>query len=689
MTGPGGDKDIPVLGFGQEGRAWMQVLLMTANAVRQYRMTVDRAAWSQERAASRATQRYAADLDPRVRAMAAADEAAFRAANENDPAGFEHKRSRGPQFGWTVHTSAGPMPKDSPSGMNGAWGLWAHGSYGEKSLSIFVVAPDQETALRLRDEVTEGEQRTLKDLGKLGTYGFMRAEHARTEVREGPTPLRRRLSESLHEAWPDDRNLAAAVMEPGIGESGPDYSVVDRLTQRLRGLEDRGYSMVDVLRRVDLGEVRRAYEQRDEASMDIVAARVDRSVQDLAAGLQVVDADPVDPVVAREAREALDKGLRESGVEHDRVYGSSGLGRLRAQLIDLRSGGHDLDELLKDLPGEKISSAREPAAYLWAVLEQRARTSTPTEAGYEPGRAAGETQTGIGKTGPDLGPAERMIRRHFAPRAADSVITCAAWPGLAKQLLAWKEQGAPISAELTQTAQSIEGRLPSRSTPAAYLKSVLRRGIDFRENWSRRSGESEEAQRDSTHAARVRLATEVVDPGPVGPLTEAMRDGVPPPPFDVHRLDPTNAIDRVGLEMARGAGTVRDDDYIEQVLAAPDPGEVWARFNRVAEARGRAADAEAQAAGHARTPDDLSTVPREDLIGQAEAGVDRRRADRDRALARAEEIGAPTAAALRAESAHRPPEIEPGAASPPRSRPITESSSPPVPVRRQTPGPIR
>ncbi|WP_337819626.1 hypothetical protein, partial [Pseudonocardia sp. Ae707_Ps2] len=114
---------------------------------------------------------------------------------------------------------------------------------------------------------------------------------------------------------------------------------------------------------------------------------------------------------------------------------------------------------------------------------------------------------------------------------------------------------------------------------------------------------------------------------------------------------------RAALEMARGAGTVEDDDYIEQILLAPDPGEVWMRFNRADGARGRADQAEEWAVVQARTLDDPDTRPREDLIGQAEveAGAEQRRADRDRALAHAEEAGAPTAAALRVEVAHRPP----------------------------------
>lgn len=226
------DQDVPLLSPGREQiQAWTQLMLVTANALRQRRMELGQAAWSQQRAAARTAQQYANDLDPRVRAMAAADEAAFREAGASGAEGFEHRTSDEPQFGWTVHTTAGPMPENSPSGTRGAWGLWAHGSYHEKSLSVFVVVPDRESALRLRDEVTRGEQRTLKSLGELGTYGFLRAEHARTEVREDEVQLRERLAHGLYTAWAHDPGLVAGVLRPARDENDVDYSSIDQLAR--------------------------------------------------------------------------------------------------------------------------------------------------------------------------------------------------------------------------------------------------------------------------------------------------------------------------------------------------------------------------------------------------------------------------------------------------------------------------
>ncbi|OLL70269.1 hypothetical protein Ae168Ps1_6138c [Pseudonocardia sp. Ae168_Ps1] len=667
------DQDVPLLSPGREQvQAWTQLMLVTANALRQRRMELGQAAWSQQRAAARTVQQYANDLDPRVRAMAAADEAAFREASANGAEGFEHRTSADPQFGWTVHTTAGPMPENSPSGMRGAWGLWAHGSYAEKSLSVFVVVPDRETALGLQDEVTRGEQRTLKSLRDLGTYGFQRAEHARTEVRENDDQLRERLAYSLEAAWSDDRDLVAGVMTPGRGEDGDDYSSIDRLAGQLRELEDRGYNMVEVLARLNTRELRERYNSH---AADL-AGHTRALVRQLGTRLNVVDVEPVDPVVAREAAHALIRGLQDAGIDPNRVYQGSRFDQLRAKLTDLRSEGHDLAKLLADLPGDKINTARDPAAYLGVVVEKRPATSSLSEANREPGRAAAEAEAGIHKTGPDLGPAERMMRRYLAPQTADSVVSCRAWPGLAKQLLAWKEEGAPLAEELARVP---EERIRNADIPAGYLKTLLRRGVDLRQNAARTAAEAAGQERGARHTARVRDLTGLDEPGRWGPVPEAVRDGVPPPPFEVRELDPTNVVDRTALEMSRGAGTVEDDAYIEQILAAPDPGEIWSKFNRAADAWERAVEAEEQALERAQTPDDPAPEPREDLIGQDAASSERRRADHDRAIAQAEEAGAPTAAALRAEVAHRPPTTEPGAAVGPKP---AANPAPPAPSRQ-------
>ncbi|WP_224392789.1 hypothetical protein [Pseudonocardia sp. ICBG1293] len=142
-----------------------------ATTLRQHRLDQGRAAFSDQQAALRRGAQYTRDLDPRVAAMAADDETAFRHAATTDTAataGFEGLASLDPQFGWTVHTTIGPLPDHAPSGGQGCWGLWAHGRSGEKELSVFVVVPDRDLATALRDEVTHGHQRTLKpDLAQI------------------------------------------------------------------------------------------------------------------------------------------------------------------------------------------------------------------------------------------------------------------------------------------------------------------------------------------------------------------------------------------------------------------------------------------------------------------------------------------------------------------------------------------
>ncbi len=48
---------------------------------------------------------------------------------------------------------------------------------------------------------------------------------------------------------------------------------------------------------------------------------------------------------------------------------------------------------------------------------------------------------------------------------------------------------------------------------------------------------------------------------------------MPPTPFDIHQLDPTNVFEREVLRAARGAGTAADDDYIDTLLTAEHPTE--------------------------------------------------------------------------------------------------------------------
>ncbi|WP_224392957.1 hypothetical protein [Pseudonocardia sp. ICBG1293] len=677
------EQDVPLLGIGREQtQAWTQTALAVANLLRQRRMELDQRAWSLERAAARASQQYSIDSDPRVRAMAAADEAAFRAAAEAGVEGVEYRTSDEAQFGWTVHTTMGPMPADSPSGTRGAWGLHGYGSYGDKSLSIFVVVPDRETAVQLRDEVIRGQQRTLKDLGSLGAYGHQRAEHARTEVREVPEQLRVRMAHSLVQAWPDDPDLVRSVLTPAQLDDGTlSFREVDRLAALLRGMEDRGHEMEEVFGTLLTDELREFHAQNPDG----LAQKLYSQAVALRDRVHVVDSDPIDPAVARHVEEALRTGLDSAGIEPSTIYDASAYPRLYAQLCDLRSDGHDVAALLSDLPGEPISNAREPLSYLSVVVRNRAESATASEKNPESDREQAEAEVGLGRTGVDFSPAEWMMRTYLSPATVDAVIGCRTWPGLAKQVLGWKAEGVDFGPQLAQVPET---RVQKAMFPAAYVKTIVRHGVDLEESVRARvSVEEEIEEQDRAYAERMEALSELGEPAL--PVTSPARDGVPETPFVIRELDPTNAVEREQLEMSRGAGTVADDHYIEAILHSDDPGQTWLELNGTSPSEAPTAQIEtAPAAADQKQPQPGPTEPGPSSVVPEPAHDQIGRAELERAVAQAEHDDVPTAGALRADLAHRPPEASTSRPSP-EAKPTAPSAPGPAPVRAPNQAPRR
>lgn len=236
-----------------------------------------------------------------------------------------------------------------------------------------------------------------------------------------------------------------------------------------------------------------------------------------------------------------------------------------------------------------------------------------------------------------------MLRRSIAPETADAVISCVAWPGLAKQVLTWRVQGVRVAAVL---AHLPEERIRNADVPAGYLKAVLRRSIDVRQNTA--------------------LATPTTTPttAAAAGVTEASRDGVPESPFPIRELDPTNAVEREQLQMSRVAGPVADDAYIEQVLAADDPGRTWIELNGTSQTEVLLV---------------VDPEPSQDQVSCAEL---------ERAVVQAEHGGAPTAGALRAQLAHRSPDSTTRRPSP-AVKPTAPPTPGPVPVRDSVRPPLR
>ncbi|WP_226358508.1 hypothetical protein [Pseudonocardia sp. ICBG601] len=594
-------EDVPLLGLGREQtQAWGQASLAVASALRARRAELNQRAWSLERAASRASDQYARDLDPRVRAMAAADEAAFRAAAEVAAPDFEYLACQESQFGWHVETTIGPMPENSPSGTRGAWGLHARGWGKEKTLSVFVVVGDRETAVQLRDEITRGEQRTLKDLGKLGTYGHYRAEHARTEVREAPEQLRVRMAHSLAGAWPNDPELVAAVLRPIQRGGAVSYDEVDRLAMTLRELEDHGCEMEAVGQAVLIDDLREAY-----------------------AG------DP-------------DAGLA---------------GRLLGQVAALRDRIRGVD-----------AEVREEEADTQLLLGPAAAVVGVTAPGHEQPRTAGSAGGLVRRTGADLGPAERLLRRHLAPATAAAMIGCRTWPGLAKQVLEWQAAGVDFEGYLGHLP---EARVQEAVVPAAYAKAIIRSWVDQEES-ARMQSAAASVMGDVPEEHDRGEQRQTLNDGAAKPVTGPDRDGVPEVPFVIRELDPTNAVEREQLEMARGAGTVADDRYIDAILTSDDPVRTWLDLRGTPQSTSSAAPQEQVQTGFAVLAPAVAAAA-EQVEGQAA------RPGLEHVVAQAERDGSPIAGALRAELAHHP-----SVSSTPRTVPETTQTPAPGPGPSRT-----
>ncbi|WP_226358610.1 hypothetical protein [Pseudonocardia sp. ICBG601] len=460
--------DVPTLGLGREqSQAWVRLALTIATTLRQHRLDRGRAAFSDQHAALRRGAQYAADLDPRVAAMAAADETAFHHAATTDTtaaaaAGFEELTSPEPQFGWTVHTTIGPIPAHAPSGGRGRWGLWAHGRRGDKELSVFVVVPDRDLATALRDELTHGQQRTLLQLRDLGVYGCLRADHARTQLRTTDTQFTDHVRHALYTAWPHHPDRATAILRTDTDSADTDSvapagGTLEDLHQRLRAFDERGYRPADVLAAVD-------------------PDRLDR--------------------------------------DH-------------------------------------------PRAALIAALD----TLTPSTQQQPSTTPDGPGQT-VPQRGTDLSAAAQLLHRHLDDDTTAAVTGCRHWPGLARQLHAWHRDDTTTGYLAAELARIPTHRVRTARAPAIYLRSLLDRSITFHRRHDTTAGDATAGDdaADGQNTADATAQEQTPD-----------REQVPPTPFDIHQLDPTNVLDREALRASRGAGTAADDDYIDTLLAADHP----------------------------------------------------------------------------------------------------------------------
>jgi hypothetical protein len=239
------------------------------------------------------------------------------------------------------------------------------------------------------------------------------------------------------------------------------------------------------------------------------------------------------------------------------------------------------------------------------------------------------------------------VHSAWPKEVAVAVLGCPAWPTLADKLAAAVHHGQDLPALLGRLNAS---GIPIARKPAALAAWLLDQatGHPPQQGWPR------EQPSAAAHPDREELLSWI------------------------DRLDPASSIDRVGALGALGSYDTGVDvrllsNFPDLLDDAPD------RATRVA-AETLAGDRERSAAAHQATPDDPTTLRREDRDGQDLAHRDRLEAAAARALA-AEHQAAPHAAVARANVTLTPP---PPAIGQPTTRPAT-----PLPPSVQPSAPIR
>ena len=240
------------------------------------------------------------------------------------------------------------------------------------------------------------------------------------------------------------------------------------------------------------------------------------------------------------------------------------------------------------------------------------------------------------------------VQSAWPEQVAAAVLGCPAWPTLADKLAAAQHYGQDLATLLNRLNTHA---IPTARKPAALAAWLL-------DQATLRPPQQQGSPREQPNAAARPDREEILS--------------------WVDRLDPASSIDRVGALGALGHyGAGVDARLLSQF---PDLLDDAAHRAAQVAAETLAGDRERSAAAHQATPDDPTTLRREDLDGQDLAHRDQHEAAAARALA-AENQAAPHAAVARANVTLTPPTAT---TSQPTTRPMT-----PPPPAVQPGAPIR
>jgi hypothetical protein len=553
MTAATGE-EVPVLGPGREVTlAWSQAWLTIAGLVRQRRLADQRLAWSEGKNAARLHDIQERVANPSVRVMNADEREAWERVES------ETRRVDGPAGAVTV--SVGQLGE--------RWGVVAEGATpdGERTDSAYVSCVDEDTAKRLADRLLSAGPGGVEKLQRFATLAAERAEVARVGVREPEEQRLARTEAAIREVW-DDELADIVIASPAFGA----------LSWRLHEMEELGYAIKDVLRRIDAARLRDS-EVRNPAALAewFVENMVEKelksqqvinldSEEDLNATVPRADGTGLDGAqpaaaaadqerddAAREAaarREAVEPVLAQAMPADvlDAVQRSRGYEATLALLHDLHRRGATVEPLLHKLPLEQIAASPDPGGHLAAVLRRRAEQNRPQ------------------RTGVNRKVMAELVHEGLPPPVADRVVQCRAWPTLAKRLADWNGQGLPLVDMMSKLSA---GPIYRADKPAALAVHLLAKAAKTA---------SQEQHPDRGHSTDQQTRHGDAERTSRGPAADDARGSNPHEGGDdaelgwTEDLDPADAIDRVALEATQDMGDATRVTRVQQQLRATAQG---------------------------------------------------------------------------------------------------------------------
>jgi Ftsk gamma domain len=694
-----------------EVQRWAGALMAASELLRLRREQLGRLAWSDTEQAARKHDllELTAAADPSVRRMSVAETQDW--VNTSPEPTYERRNDTHHTDELTVHV--GPLT-------NGRWALLAEvrpqaDEDEPDKASVALSCESESLARELADElIARGPDRA--ELDRLSRYAHqLEARHAAaaSAVRETEEHRLARTAAAVREAW-----------QPQLAKQVTENRAFGALAHRLHQLEERGYTLPDILRRIPQDELLGSgvrnpcalaewYVEGLVDTLVVIDGEVSPDVTEAASTSNAraryqsegTDAETYDATEESEAEQhrwiaeqrakveaevlpALRRALPDQVCATVRESKSGAYDRLLNNLAHLTSTGWSLEDLLTNLPSERIARADNPASYLTAVVSKKA------------------AQIGPPRTGVDRAAMESLVRDAFPHEIADKLIDCKAWPALAKRVNQAQKDDLPIERMLA--------RLPMESIskarkPAAYASTELQRRINARQATAQPSAHHQRAPHRPDRPGKRLDPKSAIDrigiAATAGPDLTRAAELVVSSQFGsismLHRKMRLSRFDEASLLMdqleLRGVVAPAEGTTIRDVLIKPAQltellnslqADVAAHMQASAEATGQA-DVTERAAGYEHSAAENTTpehvgpglaAEAEGLDSQDAARTDDNLAAGYRATA-AEELGAAAAAALRAEVTLTPPDIRVRTDSPAANTATVDQVSNAVPVR--------